>query len=1574
MTKININLEPDIQFKSSTIRPRKGLDIEETIKLLIQDNLKSVLDIKYSNLEKDKKELEINAKTDKLKVLNRAQIAYIESKDYIRRKYSIVRHDLYSTPSNKAFLEGTIVSKDKVGYLTKKNDSNQTILTLEYNVDKSILYVDLDIVNLVKKHIDLDMEKCKELLFKSIDEVLENNTALIIPSMVPDNIICDLSTVDKEEMDRYLKAINFRDKPIDLLKEVAIEEQYISNDYNKPYSYKVDNNITFLNEAITDKVNYSSQLRKILYNERIKNDSEILAYYKAFKSSNSNIKRTYIDLDLYKGANVYIDLYHYIKIFQNNNSYKSDKGVRIYFDLMTNLLSTSKLSTNGYNNILVLIPVDKGVWNESEGSNIWDYKININPISVIDRMMRLDQILIKREFSSHKFLFTTKDYGYFCVDFNKFEPEDLIKFRNNIRILQTKSEQLDDNVVDSETSATIVANIVNKIETSQKVTINNLTGNPEEVTAEDIEDKVQKSAVSSKVDNEKKKEELVSKIKDITEDPSIQNTDDALESMDNNEDIKRIIMDLAAEEDNNIKLNAARVSRMNKLNDEFMNKKIKNTTVKELLSEDSIKERPLPETKLDLDTINDEWEHLTFVNFESTYNLDRDIVNILNSFSEKSVPVVVREIEVINSSTSEDFIETYIVQCEDINGQRFTLKFDVPKFKGGRFMKLRGNEKVINAQLFLLPVLKTDEDTVQIVSNYNKIFVSRYGSSAGKTYITADRIIKTLNKLSETDQTDIKIIKGDNNKICSKYELPIDYIDLATNFNIIENNEYILYFNQDELRSKYEIDNKKGLPIGYDKKNKIVMYYNSENISLPYSEAVKQIFINNNDFNEIYKKTSISTKYVYSKASILQTDIPVIVIMGYNIGLQESLKRAGIEYELSESKSTVNRENMDYIKFNDGYLNYKLSYTSSLLMNGLKECDTDNYSLSDINDKIMWLDFLDSFGGRIKADGLDNFYDLMIDPITKRICNMYNLPDNYIDILVYSNNLLIDNKYNKHVDLTGNRYRTNEIVAGYVYKAMSKSYSDYRNQMKRNRKGVTMTMKQSSVIDAILTDNTSSDLSTLSPLLEKESANTVSFKGLSGMNSDRAYGLDKRTYDDSMINILALSTGFAANVGINRQATIDMNIESNYGLIKTTDNLDNMSITKTMSITEALTPFGTTHDDPFRSAMTFIQSSKHGMRTRKSMPMLITNGADEALPYITSDTFAFKSKEKGKVTEKTDDYMIVTYANGENDFIDLSERVMKNSDGGFYITLKLDSDYKVGQSFKKTEILAYDKYSYSSDVGATDNLAYCLGPMANVAILNTDEGFEDSSIISEWLADAMTSSIVIKKEISIPKNTIIYDIVKKGQPIQEGETLLLFQNAFDEDDMNLLIKNLSDDEDVISDLARISIKSKITGVVQDIKIYRTVEKEELSESLLKLVNDQDKEIKAVKNTLKKYKIDDSEEYNADKLDPIGKLKNTRDGVMIEFYLKYEDKMSIGDKIVYYSAMKGVNKDIFPLGEEPYIATDPKEKIHAFLAIGSANGRMVTSPNKVMGISKIMVHLDRQAKQLMGLPIKYLDEL
>ena len=998
---------------------------------------------------------------------------------------------------------------------------------------------------------------------------------------------------------------------------------------------------------------------------------------------------------------------------------------------------------------------------------------------------------------------------------------------------------------------------------------------------------------------EKNKQELVKAVSKAVETIPVDDSNDKeeiVEQIDSDEDIRKILDQI--EEDENPSINKVRAARMTKVQQEFLNSTVGETTVKSLIYDSKA---TIPPAHLKVSSVNQkEWDQVKFTNFENSYDINRDIYAMLNSLSDqnKNYPIVIRNIEVEDTSTSMDYIFTYKVECEDSFGKRFTLKFDIPKFINNRFMMLRGNEKTMSGQLVLLPCLKTDQDTVQVVSNYNKIFIRRYGM-LGKSYPFSDRISKALSKYKGTK---IKITTGDNTMICTKYDLPVDYIDLASNYSLIETRDRKYFFDHDVYYKKYNVDPNNGIPYAIDKQTGKVIYYDAQTAEGVLSYVIgKELSVADTDFGDIYISTKAANRLNYSEASILANKIPLVVLLGYHLGLSKLLKRTHFNHGFGRKP----RENESAIKFKDTVLVYENSYESSMLLNGLSECPTKEYTIAEMDKRSTWLEFLDLFGGRILSDGLENFKDLFMDPITVEVCEDCKLPTDYIDLLIYANNLLADNKYNRHTDISGNRYRTNEIVAAYFYIALGKAYEAYANSNRRGNQ-TTMSMKQTAVIDMILTSNISSDLSTLSPLLELSSASTATFKGPSGMNSDRAYSLDKRTFDDSMINKLALSTGFAANVGIDRQTTIDMDVDGVRGYIKDTDP-DDMSITKTFSISEAVTPFGTTRDDPFRSAMTYIQSSKHSMRTKRSAPLLITNGADEAMPYMVSDTYAIKAEEDGKVIELTDDHMIIEYerevADGGNNavkedvskyrMINLQETVKKNSDGGFFITVKLDTELKNGKTFKKGDIIAYDRYSFGK-ASEDDNLAYNVGCLTKIAIMNNDEGFEDSTAVSNWLSESMATEVVTM--INTPplnRVTNIYHMAKVGQPIQEGDSLIIYQNAFEEEDANALLRYITD-EDLVSDLGRIQIRSKYTGVVQDIKIYRTCEISEMSDTMSKIVKDYEKGIKTKKAMYKKYKIPGEKMLDPDYIVPqTGKMKNCPDGIVIEFYIKYNDKLGVG---------------------------------------------------------------------------------
>lgn len=1321
-------------------------------------------------------------------------------------------------------------------------------------------------------------------------------------------------------------------------------------------------------EIMNEASPYDNKLKTMLYKDRIISNKQALAIYKSVKENDKKIEKTFLNIDRYKGLNLFVDLYYYNDIFLKNIKIAPLQANDLYFKFLSNLITDPRYDKQ-YKEKTVFIPVKISEYGTiiKKNSYPWDYNKNTNVLSALNKAIRNNSIELKK-LDGYTFVFIGST-GYFKTD--KISSIRYSNFINFIKKLYNK-DIIGDPDENKDSPKAIKTQIINTIETSKEIEINNLVGKAKTYPVEvnDIKTSADKDTTEQDIKNKSLEEdrgELVDLIDQHAK--KTNNVDSALDSLNNSYDadyFKDIIKKLESHSPNKVNISATRAARMHDLNSKFLEKKVNKTSVQELIYTSQVN-TPLPKTELQIDSINEEWKDLQGVNFEKAYSINEDIYSILYSLKDKTYPISILDIDIEDTSTSEDHVNTYTVKCEDSFGSRFSLKFDIPKFRNNRFMKLKGNEKTLNGQLLLLPVIKTDEDTVQIVTSYKKIFIRRYGESEGKSMVQTDAIMKALEKYKGDN---IKVIYGDNRRISSLYELPIDYLDLSKKYSkIIVNGQptghdsYEFYFNQKELREKYKVDDTKGIPYGV-MNGKTVMYYWPSTGVLTDAIAASLCLAGGSEFAELYHNATRRKKYVYSRASILNSQIPLIVVMAYSEGLVSVLNKAKIKYELLEKRPKLG-SGIDIIKFKDGYLQYETSYDSSLLLNGLKDCDTQNYSITEINNKEMWVDFLELFGGRIKADGLDNFYDLTMDPITVDICKIYDLPTDYIELLAYANSLLADNKYNKHVDISGNRYRTNEQIAALFYESISEAYEQYRLQIKNGRQKPTLSMKQSSVIDKLMEQPTFSDLSVFSPLLEFESANAVSFKGKSGMNSDRSYGLDKRIYDKSMINVLALSTGFTSNVGLTRQTTIDKNITGKRGLIKASST-DDLNTTKALCMSEALTPFGNNHDDPFRSAMTFIQTSKHGMRTKKQSPLLISNGADEALPYLCSDMFAFKAKGKGKVTEINKDYMIITYDNETTDFVDLRENIKKNSDGGVFEILKLDTDLKVGATVKEGQVVAYDKKSFVNNTGS-GNLSTSVGILSKVAILETDEGYEDSAIISNRLSENLMSQVVIQKSVLLDASTNVYKMIKKGKPINVGDTLLVIQNAFEDEDANLLLRNITDEE-LISTAGRIPITSKITGVVQDIKIYRSCELEDMSDSLRKVVSTYESDIrklkKASKDSIDNVPANLEPDY---KLPPTGKLKNSPNHVLIEFYLRYDDKMSVGDKIVFYSALKGVDKDIFPIGKEPRSQFRPNEQIDTMLSVESINARMVGSIISTGCINKILIELGRKSREIMGLP-------
>lgn len=226
-----------------------------------------------------------------------------------------------------------------------------------------------------------------------------------------------------------------------------------------------DGFITFFSEA---EKTYDSRIRRYIYKERLKNARSVMGMYDSVKTNYPWITRTYPNIEMYKGYNVFVDISYYNNLFLNNKEMimNKTKAVDIYWDFMNRLINNKSID-DIYAKKTIFIPIDPGVWGTEVLDDFINYKVNTNPISIIFRMMLKNPSKIKQEWGNKTFLFVGTR-GYFTVDFAKFEYKDLARFKTHLRKLFSKTEPIidDENPKDSlapdEDSPTVIATKVSE--------------------------------------------------------------------------------------------------------------------------------------------------------------------------------------------------------------------------------------------------------------------------------------------------------------------------------------------------------------------------------------------------------------------------------------------------------------------------------------------------------------------------------------------------------------------------------------------------------------------------------------------------------------------------------------------------------------------------------------------------------------------------------------------------------------------------------------------------------------------------------------------------------------------------------------------------------------------------------------------------------------------------------------------------------------------------------------------------------------------------------------------------------
>ncbi len=1276
---------------------------------------------------------------------------------------------------------------------------------------------------------------------------------------------------------------------------------------------------------------------------------------KIYKNIKSNCKGLITERSMRSIAkkNTYVDLYFYNKLFfetiVDSNAYMI--RVKEYINYLADILKSDEYSAYRYKTMIV----DTGKWISRDNKN------------VLTITSKLDNPIFYFYWALVKFPDELKELGNINI-----------AFQSNNMIMRLNPSQVEKN------SYQLFKREITKLEKDTDYLINKSDDEVEEIYAmyklvhqhfkpfnltggdKDIQTKINKKVdeLVDESDGDLSDKEIHSKVEDELKAKS-----------------KELLM--IANQSKTGK-SAQSLKRDKELREKQFELQFDNMSIQEILAKSNeSKESALPINDISskVTSTNKNIFNVSYPNFEKSYNerlLESDIINSIVSLNEKSIPVFVRSVDVEDTSDELNLKKTYTVKLEDGNRGRHTLKFDLPKFIDGKFMYLNGNKKLIVKQLYLKPIVKTGPDEVQICSSYNKMFIERYGAR-----LSSD--IEKLKKALMTNATTYHVKTGNCSSENKDFRVSLEYSDIGRNILSFKiGKQYEFYFNQvviNDMIKKHNVkintESKNYMVIGFENKSNtkkpIIMDLDSQ--VMENGEPLVDYIINLDDkLKESFKGASSGKKFIYTRAVIMRKRIPLILLLGYVEGLTTVLRKAKIAHQFSDTRVRVDETKQGIIKFSDGYLIYdKYPLENSLLMNAFADIPTKGYNYSDFDDKLTYLSIFDvMFKQRNIGNAFDNFYEWMIDPIMKEVLEDLNYPTDFVSLVLFANSLLTDSSYTSENDLSLYRIRSNEVIPAYLYKEISDAYSRFKATSK-NKNPLPISIPQDAVLKRVLTAQTIEDYSQLNPIVELEKSRAITKKGHTGMNQDRAYTQDKRVFSKSMLGLVSMSTSPDANCGIIRELTLEPKILNARGYIEdNTGDVDKLTDVNLFSPAELLSPLGATRDDTIRTAMATKQS-KHIIPIKKSSPVLISNGAEQAIQYHLSDDFNVVAEFDGVVQEINEDagLMIVKYTTGDYKAIEINSKVVKNGAGGFYLPNKLKPKFKEGQKFKKNDILAYDENFFSEDLHGN---RFNIGSLQKVACMSAYSTYEDSTFITKKISEEMASDIVMVKPIVLGKNSNLDYIVKVGQEVQVGDELIRFETSYDDESLNKFLVSVGDElkEEILS-LGKVPIKSKYSGIIEDIKIYSTVDLEELSPSLRKEVSKYYTKINKKKKLMDKYEKSDGiyrmgillNEATSKIETKDGKVKGYEvgDGVLIEIFIKYSDTMGVGDKLTYFTALKSIVGQVIEEGQEPYSLFRPDEEVSSFIAPSAVLARMTPSILLTMFGNKVLVELKRSLEKI-----------
>lgn len=898
----------------------------------------------------------------------------------------------------------------------------------------------------------------------------------------------------------------------------------------------------------------------------------------------------------------------------------------------------------------------------------------------------------------------------------------------------------------------------------------------------------------------------------------------------------------------------------------------------------------------------------------------------------QSANVILDHLEVEKTESIQGSNMNYTARIIPVEGAPTTLRFPIPEINEDGTYTANNVKYAMRNQRGDFPIRKVAPNRVAITSYYGKFFIYRSRKAVNDYQqwlinevmsLGFDNSIETVTdiKTANVFHMDVKAPRS-----VSALAHQIKEFTLKT----VDNEKFVFHLDLSKIDDNFNMEivqpwiDKGFVPIAISDKRKI-MYYEGDSFYLIQGEAVKPL----GEMEEILGLDISGMPAEFVEIKMAGKYVPIGMILAWDYGLTELIRRLKIQTRrVPVGTRTQQQPDEVALVFSDETLLFsKNDRLASLLLGGFQEFRRviRGFSITDFDQPGVYQNVLDSTGGGTRVlREITLARDMFVDPITKEVLLQLKEPTDFMGILVFATELLMDDMHRPELDMSEMRIKGYERIAGAVYQQLVQAMRNHNARPGKSRYPVEM--KPFAIWQSLAEDPSIVVVKDINPIENLKQREEVTFTGAGGRSKDTMTAAT-REYGKNDVGIISEATKDSGEVGINTYLAPNPQLSNTLGMPVPSHEKD-LSMSSIFSSSVLASP-AATRDDMKRMGFISIQHS-HGVAVKGQMENILSTGYDRVIPHRTSELFAVTAKQKGVVKEITDHGITVQYADGTTKGYPLGRQYGENA--GMTIPHTLVTNLKAGTKFTEGDAITFNKGFFKPDTLNPRQVVWCNGTYAHFALCEPADVIEDASVIAQELADMLMTEQTKQRTIIVSFKQAIARLIKTGDAVKYDDVLCIIQ---DEITSGL---DMYDEADIdsLKALGSQAPKAKYDGVVERIEVFYRGDKEDMSDSIRKIVNQSDREIaqrrKSANKTVVTGEVDEGFKVKGNSI-PL-------DSVAIRIYITGPEPAGVGDKIVLVNQLKSIVGKVI---KEPMKAEDGTKILGRFSYTSIAR-RIVNSPD------------------------------